>query len=489
MPNAMQTVYTYGQDTTSQTATVRIQEVAGEARDLTYHLTNDYITLGTNVISQPTGIHRLIKNPAAQVEWMLIPHSDPNVDQKFIFTGGNLALVASGDGSYQQYTTWASTSGSNGTGTGGQAGMGFGSAFNGIEGTLDPQVAGAGSTTTLAQLYNSRIPSHTDMTGRAMTHEYDTDGNITKVTYPADNTHEDYSYNSFGQVTRKRSRTGDVELFTYDSKGNLLTHSTGLKEVGGTDQQTAAYSQVTKEYYPATGANAGMLKTEKSALYNASTPTLYRTDYEYDSNSRLTKKIDPATADGQSRPETTFEYDTAGRLVEVVDPLNRVTNFAFDIAGRKTQVTYPDTSTEQTLYGTGANAGRVEATKNRVGTVTTYSYDSIGRLTQTIVGAAVDANILDGNAYDQTITDPNLRQVSEYTYLAGSSSLKTKVKNNGGVTDYVYDFKNRVTEVKQYPRVGKTLTKKKSYLENQLLYDEDAFGRRKYYGYRQSDGR
>ncbi len=488
MPNAMQTVYTYGQDTTSQTATVRIQEVAGEARDLTYHLTNDYITLGTNVISQPTGIHRLIKNPAAQVQWMLIPHSDPNVDQKFIFTGGNLALAASGDGSYQQYTTWASTSGSNGSGSGGQAGMGFGSAFTGIEGTLDPQVAGAGSTTTLAQLYNSRIPSHTDMTGRAMTHEYDTDGNITKVTYPADNTHEDYSYNSFGQVTRKRSRTGDVELFTYDSKGNLLTHSTGLKEVSGTDQQTAAYSQFSREYYPTTGPNAGLLKTEKSALYIASTPTLYRTDYEYDTSNRLTKKIEAAVAAGQSRPETTYEYDTAGRLVEVVDPLNRVTTFTYDSAGRQTQVTYPDTSTEQTLYGTGANAGRVVATKNRVGTVTTYSYDSSGRLTQTVVGAAVDANILDGNAYDQTITDPNLRQVTEYTYLAGSDSLKTKVKNNGAVTDYVYDFKNRVTEVKQYPRVGTTLTSKKAYLQNQLLYVENTFGHRKYYGYRESDG-
>ncbi len=370
MPNAMQTVYTYGQDTTSQTATVRIQEVAGEARDLTYHLTNDYITLGTNVISQPTGIHRLIKNPAAQVEWMLIPHSDPNV----------------------------------------------------------------------------------------------------------------------GQVTRKRSRTGDVELFTHDSKGNLLTHSTGLKEVGGTDQQTAAYSQVTKEYYPATGANAGMLKTEKSALYNASTPTLYRTDYEYDTSNRITKKIDPATTSGQARPETTYDYDAAGRLVEVIDPLNRVTTFAYDSAGRQTQVTYPDTSTEQTLYGTGANAGRVVATKNRVGTVTTYSYDTSGRLTQTIVGAAIDANILDGNAYDTTVTDPNLKQTTEYTYLAGSDSIKAQVKNNGAVTDYTIDFKNRVTEVKQYPRVGTTLTSKKSYLENQLLYDEDAYGRRKYYGYRASDG-
>ncbi len=361
-------------------------------------------------------------------------------------------------------------------------------AISGIEGTLDPQVAGAGAGTTLAQMYLGSIPTVVSLSGRTRQYEYDADRNITKVTYPADGTHEDYSYNSYGQVTRKRSRTGDVELFTYDSKGNLLTHSTGLKEVNGNDQQTAAYSQSSKEYFPTGGANAGLLKTEKSALYNASTPTLYRTDYEYDANNRLTKKIGPAPAAGQARPETAYEYNTAGKLTQVTDPLNHVTSFTYDSAGHQTQVTYPDTSTEQTLYGAGANAGRVVATKNRVGTVTTYSYDSSGRLTQTVVGAAIDANILDGNAHDTTITDPNLKQVTEYTYLAGSDSIKSRVKSNGAVTDYTIDFKNRITEVKQYPRAGVTLTSKKVYAENQLLYDEDAYGRRKYYGYRASDG-
>ncbi|MFO0943687.1 MAG: RHS repeat-associated core domain-containing protein [Pirellulales bacterium] len=486
-PDGKQTVYTYGQDTTAQTATVRIQEARDSARDLTYHLTNDYITLGTNVISQPTGIRRMIKTQALDVEWMLIPNSDPTIDQNFIFVGGNLAKVQSGNATYQKYNSWQCV-GTNGSGSGGQQGMGFGGAFSGIEGELDPQVSGAGTGTTLAQLRTGRLPSSIDSAGRVKEFLYDTDGNVTRVTYPADSTHEDYTYNSFGQVTRKRSRTGDVELFTYDSKGNLLTHSTGLKEVSGTDQQTAAYSQSSKEYFTSGGANAGLLKTEKSALYNASIPTLYRTDYEYDTNNRLTKKIDPAPASGQARPETVYEYNTAGKLTQVTDPLNHVTGFTYDSAGHQTQVTYPDTSTEQTLYGTGVNAGRVVATKNRVGTVTSYSYDSSGRLTQTVVGAAIDANILDGNAYDTTITDSNLKQITEYTYLAGSDSLKSQVKSNGAVTDYTIDFKNRVTEVKQYPRAGVTLTSKKVYAENQLLYDEDAYGRRKYYGYRASDG-
>ncbi len=486
-PDGKQTVYSYGQDTTAQTATVRIQEARGTARDLTYHLTNDYITLGSNVISQPTGIRRLVKNQLMEVEWMLIPNSNPSIDQNFVFEGGNLAKLKNGNGTYQRYDWWECT-GSNSGGGQGQQGQNWGGSINGVDGELNPQVSGTTSAVTTAQLRTGRVPAWVDVAGRVKQLNWDADGNLTKVTYPTDSTHEDYSYNSYGQVTRKRSRTGDVELFTYDSKGNLLTHSTGLKEVNGNDQQTAAYSQSSKEYFPTGGANAGLLKTEKSALYNASAPTLYRTDYEYDANNRLTKKIDPAPAAGQARPETVYEYNTAGKLAQVTDPLNHVTSFTYDSAGHQTQVTYPDTSTEQTLYGTGADAGRVVATKNRVGTVTTYSYDSSGRLTQTVVGAAIDANILDGNAYDTTITDPNLKQITEYTYLAGSDSLKSQVKNNGAVTDYVYDFKNRVTEIKQYPRAGVTLTSKKVYAVNQLLYDEDAYGRRKYYGYRASDG-
>ena len=226
----------------------------------------------------------------------------------------------------QQYSSWQSTYG------GGGGGQGASSNFGGIEGTIESLVIGAGSGTTQAQLYNGRVPSRVDSQGREIQLLYDADGNITKVTYTADNTFEEYSYNSLAQVTRKRSRTGDVELFTYDSKGNMLTHSTGLEVVNGVDTQTAAYAQSTKEYYPTGGANVGLLKTEKSPLYNA------------------------------SLPETLHEYDTAGRLTEITDPLGRVTQFSYNTAGIQSAIAYPDTSTEQTVYGTGTNAGRVVET-------------------------------------------------------------------------------------------------------------------------------
>lgn len=46
----------------------------------------------------------------------------------------------------------------------------------------------------------------------------------------------------------------------------------------------------------------------------------------------------------------------------------------------------------------------------------------------------VDANILDGQADDTVIKDPNIRNVTDFEYVAGSDSLVKKTKSNGAVT-------------------------------------------------------
>ncbi len=172
------------------------------------------------------------------------------------------------------------------------------------------------------------------------------------------------------------------------------------------------------------------------------------------------------------------------RLTEV-----RLTSYTYDSLGRQTQVTYPDTSTEQTLYGgaSSSQAGLIVKRKDRVNVVTNLAYDTSRRLITNTVGAAIDSDILDSSA-GSAVTDANLLNVTSYTYKAGSNSLKASILSNGAKTDYVYDVYNRVVEVKQYPRSGKTLSSKKTYANNELLCDEDPYGRKKYYGYRASDG-
>ena len=62
------------------------------------------------------------------------------------------------------------------------------------------------------------------------------------------------------------------------------------------------------------------------------------------------------------------------------------------------------------------------------------------------------------------------------------------VIRDGSVTNLTYDYRQRVIETKAYPYSGKMLSSKKVYVENKLFSEEDPYGRKKYYGYRASDG-
>lgn len=474
-----QATFAYGQDSFTQTATMTSFDPA-QGREVVYYLTNDYMTLdesGTSmVINQPTGVYRMIANQEDELEFTVIPHSDPNVDQRFMHLGGNYAIVRSGDGTTQEWTVW------------GPAGFGIQPTFEGIDGTLDSNVIGPDAGTTVAQLYSGQIPGRKTNTGQHVTLEYDTSGNVSKITYPADGSFAEYTHNDFGQVTRYRSREGRVTKNTYDSVGNLLTTEKGFEDQSGQDVQTSAYSKWTYEYYAAGHNNAHMLKAAKDPLYNALFTDLHVTNYEYDANNYPSKIIGPADIAGGVRPETIFGYLPNGLLSSVTDPCSRVTAYQYDAACRLEETTYPDLSTEQTVFETsGPFAGLRTKSKDRVGTVTTYEYDDAGRLIKMTAGAAIDADILDGSPDDTIVTDVNLHNVMEYSFLAGAQSAQTQTKSNGAKTDYEYDYKNALTGTKQYPRVGVTLYAKKGFENEQLLYDEDPYGRRKYYGYRASD--
>ena len=459
-------------------------------RSLTYHLTNDYMTLSSSgqssVINQPVGVRRMIVNASNSTEWMMITPSDPSNPNRFVYLGGNYAIRESVYKTGMKYATWSYNQSGGGDLDSG-TGMPI---FYGVTGTLDPLAIGVASTTTTAQLYTGQIPGNTNETGSQFTYTYNSSGQVTRKTYTADSTYSEFAYNSVGKMTRSRSRTQEVTQYVYDSAGHLITKKEGLKEQSGSDVQTAEYSETNYDYYPSTHANKGLLKTAYSPLYSSSTPTIYRTDYEYDTAGRLTKITESADVSGGARPVSLKGYDSTGNLTSETDPLGRVTTYAYDSLSRKISTTYPDGSTEQTLYGTigSTTSGKVLKTKDRMGTVTTYSYDSTGALTQTVQAAAIDANILDGMADDTTITDPNLKTVTAYTYLASSTTLPTQVLVNGAKTDFVYDTYNRVIEDQEISKSRGDSIEQKELRQQPTFYDEDPYGRRKYYGYRASDG-
>ena len=66
--------------------------------------------------------------------------------------------------------------------------------------------------------------------------------------------------------------------------------------------------------------------------------------------------------------------------------------------------------------------------------------------------------------------------------------FRASCTRGGDETDYTYDYRGRVATTTVYPRVGVSLTTTQVYLDNQLLYTEDPYGRRTYFAYRASDG-
>jgi RHS repeat-associated protein len=481
-PNGSQSTFTYGQDPVAQTATATSTTVYGSrpAKSETRHLTNDYMTLTemgqAQVINQPTAILRMIVDNDQSLQYMNLAPNDPTLAQSFQKIAGSKALIEYGSGQYQTYDSWQFS-----TNTGVSLNV-----YPGITGNPNPNVWGADNTPTNASL-RWEFSGWTTPSGEHVSLKYDANGNTTERTF-FDNTVELASFNDFRQPTRKQGRNGSVELMTYDSNGHLLSRKTGLVFQAGTDVQTPSFAETKYEYYPTGHVNAGMLKFEFGPLYNAAQPTLYRTDYEYDSIQRMTKKTESPDVAGGVRPVTQLTYSaTTGQLASVTNPEGQVTSYTYDVASHVITTTYPDGSTEQDLYGTGVLSNKIVKSKNRVNVVTTYAFDADGRLRKTISPAAIDANILDGQADDSVISDPDLQTIAELAYLPGSS-IVIQQKVNNAITNFYYDYQNRLVETRVFPRAGTALVSSKVYSNNQLLFDLDPYGRRKYYGYRASDG-
>ncbi len=473
--NGFTQAISYVQDPVAQTtvATMRTDQCITK----NVHLTNDYMTLTQSgqptLVSQPAGVIRMIANATGEAEYMMVPDQTTAGIINIYGGAGVVARITVGQ-SVKYYTDgWTVSSPGQ---------------LNLASGTLESTYSATPNATT-PQLYSGAILSATDQTGRQYAYEYDARSFMTKKTFVADSTYEQYAYNAQKQLTRLRDRQGNVTLFEYDSRGNLTKVKRGLQEVAGQDVAQPEYTERQWAYYPAGHYAAGLLKTEYDASWDGSSTDTHRTDYEYNARGNVTKRIGPAAAAGSPRPETLWTYDAQDRVLTVVDPQGHTTSYVYDSASRVVTTTYDDSTTEQRLYG--ASGGGQEAlllkSKDRRNVVTSYSYDGSGRVTQVTVGSAYDANILDGQADDTPITDRNQKSITSYTYLAGTDH-PVSISRDGSVTNLTYDYQQRVISTKVFPYTGKMLESKKTYVGNKLFCEEDPYGRKKYYGYRASDG-
>lgn len=463
----------YTSNPTSQTTFV---EFTGAVGDKGFHLTQDYIELDGQLLNQPLNVLRGIDDAFGNNEVsFFVDSQDPHLIEVL---RGDDALSTIRAGEYEQFAEDFSITGSG----------------NLMEISILTQENEYGQNDFLTQYTDQRWilgapPRIIDESGNIVDQEFDSDWYLTKRTF-GDGTYEEWDRNNFKQVTRYRDRLGRVSKYEYDTNGNLTKKKVGILEVSGSDVNQAEYAEYKWDYYT-TGPLKGMLKTEYSPRHSGESD-IYRTDIEYYDTApnigRLKKVILSADTSGGTRPEINYAYDTCGRLSTVTDPEGRVTTAVYDSLHRVVEIQYNDTSKSQVVYGnTLGEYGKVVKSRDRVGTVTEYSYDDYGRVTEVKVASATDADIRDGQADDSPITEPWKQDITTYDYVVGTNDINFVV-SNGKMMSYDYDYRRRIAETTQYPSAGKTLVSKSEYVDNDLFYTEDPYGRKEYLGYRASDG-
>ncbi|WP_432124124.1 DNRLRE domain-containing protein [Streptomyces sp. C10-9-1] len=288
-----------------------------------------------------------------------------------------------------------------------------------------------------------RLAEHTDAMGRTTRHSYYDDGLLARRTLVGfreqDGTTRDvvlseHRYDAAGNLTSETTGNGSVTTayevdaagrttaevldptglarrtaYTHDAGGDLLTETrTGA---GGARTERVTYERnpvgdlvrVTVEngaddlVTTRTVDDRGLTLTETAPRGNVSgaDPAAHTTGFTYDALGRLVETAAaPVTVEQHgatattARPTTRTGYNTFGEVTATRDPDGHVTRTAYDTAGRPVSTTLPDytppgASTPQTatIRRTYDAAGRVATETDPLGSVTSYTYDQLGRLT------------------------------------------------------------------------------------------------------------
>ncbi len=339
-----------------------------------------------------------------------------------------------------------------------------------------------GNTTTLAYTTAGLVASVTDAQNDTTTFTYDGRGNrLTSV--DALNNTTSYTYDVMNRLTKITAPDLSTTQFAYDTRGRRVsvTDANGkttayqyddadrLVAVTDAAQNVTVYGYDTENNLvnitDAANHNTGFTYDALGRVTAVTFPSTLSESYSYDAMNNLLTKTDRK---GQT---INYGYDALYRLTSKTFPNSSAVNYSYDPLSRLTQVTAPSGIYSFTydnlgrLLGTGTqysflssalnNSYSYDAASNRTsltdaaGYVSSYSYDSLNRLT----GLANTNSGSFGFGYDAlgrrtSLTRPNGVNTS-YTY--DSLSRLLGVLHNGGAlpgsASYTYDAAgNRLTK-------------------------------------------
>jgi len=262
-----------------------------------------------------------------------------------------------------------------------------------------------------------------DILGNKTNYEYDSKGNLTKITYPevsGDNgslvrSTEEYKYDpATNDQIEYTDQSGGKTFYGYDAYHNLTTVT---RPLNGINYVINRYEYYTDSTYPI----KGLLKKETGPLGDASNYIRY--EYSFTPNSNPARTVKTIKCVGGTDWKTISEYDRVGRLVKETTPMGITTANEYNsVTGllKKTEI---------------QDNGRLQQTIS-------HEYDAFGNETK------------------ETVTSPNITPiVTEYTSSSKNGNLLSEKDAAGILMEYQYDKDGNEILEKEKDSNGKELAK------------------------------
>jgi len=299
-----------------------------------------------------------------------------------------------------------------------------------------------GNTTTLTYTPQEQAVTNPISTTDTVTFTF---YNLTRITY-ADDTHDDLTYDSKGNLLSHTDRRGRTWTFTYNSRGQVLTAtnpaggvitntynadgtlaSSTTSDVGVTTFGYDAYKRLHEIRRP--NGKTVILDYDLSDRLLSVTDELGQiTRFSYNANGDLTGFVNPL---GET---VTYSRDLLARVSSRTDPLGHKRSFTYDVMGRLSSLTDRNGNTMTLEYDAH---GWLTGITDPTGQKTTIAYDDEGApLTITTPLGAVTRLQHDEMGFVTEVTDP-LGATSHFTYDK-MGRLIEKIDPLGRSTSYTY---------------------------------------------------
>jgi RHS repeat-associated protein len=288
---------------------------------------------------------------------------------------------------------------------------------------------------------NGRLVSTTDAAGNTVHYTPNLAANQDQITDRLGHTTL-YTYNDRGDITQKVDATGALWNYTYDLRGNQLTATDPL---GKTKKNTYDGADNLLTSTDELGNTTTNTYDGFRDLLTTTDPLAHLTSNTYDGSGNLVTRTD---ALGNT---TRYAYDPEGNMLSATDALANVTTYQYDPSGHVTQKI--DALGHGTTFTYDANGNKKTQDEQRevrggFGVLqTNYTYDAVGRLTQSqqvfsgsITNGPTRSTTYTATGKRQTDTDP-LGRVTKYTYDALDRIVAT-TRPDGTTTSQTYDAEN-----------------------------------------------